>query len=497
MNIMINAKADSAEIIAILILSLGMLCTGCEPQESGSEHQAGRPNILWIIADDLSPDLGSYGNRLVHTPNTDKLASQGQRYTNAFATHPICSPSRSALYTGMYQTTIRAHQHRTFDRPPLPDSIRVITEYFDQAGYFTSNGDGSPDSKPGKTDFNFEAGDVFDGTDWSQRAEGQPFFASVQIYYPHRPFDQDTLHPVDPGQVELPPYYPDRPLSRKDWSDYLESVQHMDRKVGEVLHRLEEEGLAGNTIVFFFADQGRPHVRAKQWLYDAGLQVPLIIRWPGTITPGEQSDKLVSLVDISAASMAAAGIAPPEHLHGKNFFGEQSRNYIFATRNRADAVVDHIRAVRSDRFKYIKNYMPERPYTQFGHYKLYRYPMLALMHWLHEQDKLTPAQALFMRAEKPDEELYDTRNDPWEIHNLAGNAAYQDTLQQMREVLRQWQKRTNDPGDYDPDDYEEILKRRQEKYQTRWENRGIENPKNIDFGRYVQWWKQKLGVSKQ
>jgi len=455
-------------------------------------QQSNQPNILWIIADDLSPDLGCYGNQVVHTPHVDQLANEGMRFTHAFATNPICSPSRSALYTGMYQTTIGAHQHRTFQTAPLPDSIQAIPQLFEAAGYFTSNGYGTPESRPGKTDFNFKADSIFEGTDWSQRKPGQPFFASVQIHFPHRTFEQDTLYPVDPGEVALPPYYPDHPISRKDWSDYLESVQQMDRELGKILNRLETEGLVENTVVFFFSDHGRPHLRAKQWLYDAGIQVPLIVRWPGKIDLGT-SDQLVSLVDISAASMKLAQIDIPDYLHGLDFLDkDKSRSYIFATRNRADAVVDHIRAVRDKQYKYIRNFMPEKPYTQFGHYKLYNYPILTLMHYLNSKDSLNEAQKLFMQPQKPQEELYDIQVDPWEIHNLAYDPVYKELRQQMSEVLDEWMQQTRDQGAKDPDDYEVLLEQRWEKYGARWKIRGIEDPRDIDFEAYLKWWKNEM-----
>jgi len=474
------------------ILTCLTFCFFCL-QVSGQQRL--RPNILWIMADDLSPDLGCYGNQLVHTPHVDRLAAQGVRFDQAFATNPVCSPSRSAIYTGMYQTTIGAHHHRTEQRSPLPEGIRVISEYFEEAGYFSSNGYGHPDSRPGKTDFNFEAVDIFDGTDWSQRQPGQPFFASVQIHYPHRTFEQDTLHPVDPDRVRLPPYYPDHPLARQDWSDYLESVQRMDRELGVVLDRLEKEKLLDNTVIFFFADQGRPHVRGKQWLYEGGIRVPLIVHWPGQIRPGV-SDQLVSLIDLAISSLRVAGIDPPPHLQGRDFLdaGSPPRQYVFAGRNRTDAVVDHLRAVRSPQFKYIKNLMPERPYTQFGHYKMYNYPVLTLLHVLHQQGRLSAAQAAFMQPGKPPEELYDLQKDPFETVNLAEDPRYRDTLAAMRKVLAQWTEETEDVGAADPDDYQALLERRWEKYGERWQQRGIPDPRQIDYEQYLAWWEKELGI---
>ncbi len=234
------------------------------------EGRQERPNILWLIAEDLSPDLGCYGTHHVHTPNIDRLAREGTRFTHAFATAPVCSASRSALMTSMYQTSIGAHQHRTDPKGPLPDGIRVITEQFREAGWFTCNQAGTNREQAGKTDLNFTAGELFDGIDWAERSSGQPFFAQVNFSETHRNFTRDPDRPVDPDQVDLPPYYPDHPVTRRDWADYLECAQNLDRKIGAVLARLEEEGLAEDTIVFFFGDHGRAHVRGKQFLYEGG-----------------------------------------------------------------------------------------------------------------------------------------------------------------------------------------------------------------------------------
>ncbi|MEM9986689.1 MAG: sulfatase-like hydrolase/transferase, partial [Bacteroidota bacterium] len=210
-----------------------------------------KPNILWINADDLGRELACYGHPVVQTPNIDRLAKQGVRYTNAYANTPVCSPSRSSLITGAYPTAINCQDHRTINMTELPNGIRPITKYFREAGYFVSNGSGLDMSKSGKRDYNFVPDIIYEGSDWSQRADGQPFFAQVQIKYPHRTFVNSSSHPIDPDEVVLPGCYLDHPLLRADWARYLESVQACDSIVGYILDRLEEEGLAENTIVFF------------------------------------------------------------------------------------------------------------------------------------------------------------------------------------------------------------------------------------------------------
>jgi uncharacterized sulfatase len=236
----------------------------------------------------------------------------------------------------------------------------------------------------------------------------------------------------------IPPVYPDHPITRQDWAMYLEYIQLLDKEVGKVLIRLEEEGLAENTIVFFFGDQGQPHVRAKQFMYDDGINTPLIIRWPGELTAGEVSEQMVSNIDLAPTALRMAGIDIPLYMQGKGIFNEKEREYVFAGRDRRDETVDRIRAVRSKDFKNIRNFYPERPYTQFNAYKKQAYPVLTLLEIMHEKGELTPVQELFMAETKPPEELYDIQNDPEEINNLADSTEYADVLEKMRVQLDQW-----------------------------------------------------------
>lgn len=249
--------------------------------------EGSKPNILWLDAEDTCPDLGCYGTPLVQTPNLDKLAAEGARFDQAFTTAPVCSPSRSAVVTGMYQTTTGTHHHRSKRDKPLPENIKHISHYLHSAGYFVCNGQALTKDRKGKLDYNFKMSfdEAFDGTDWSQREPGQPFFAEVHFGESHRAFHKDSDNPIDPEQVKIPPYYPDHPVTRLDWALYLETIQNLDKKVGKVLQRLEDEGLAENTVVFFWGDHGRPMVRGKQFLYDGGIHIPLIVRWPGMIEP--------------------------------------------------------------------------------------------------------------------------------------------------------------------------------------------------------------------
>ncbi len=416
-----------------------------------------RPNILWILSEDISPDLSCYGTPVVETPNLDKLAEQGVRFTNAFTTSPVCSTSRSAMITGMHQGSIGAHHHRSHrgDGYILPEPVQPITQYFRHAGYFTANvRTAAPGVRgSGKTDFNFKFTKPFDGSDWNQRKPGQPFFAQLSISMTHRGgqwkgLDKKLDNPVDPNKVKLPPYFPDHPVARADWATYLNSIQMMDQYIGKIMQRLDNEGLTDNTVVIFIGDHGRCHVRGKQWLYDAGIRIPLIVRWPGKLKAGHVNENMVSSIDISATILKIAGIQPPKHIQGKVFLGPEAkkREYIFASRGRCDETIECIYCVHDKRYSYIRNYMPYRPWMAPNRYKDTSYPVRDLLRSLHAEGKLTPDQAKFMAPTKPPEELYDLKNDPHELNNLAGSPKHQNVLKRMRTAHIKWLHQTGDLG---------------------------------------------------
>ena len=453
-----------------------------------------RPNVLWLIAEDLCPDLGCYGNDLVHTPNIDRLATDGICFTNAFTTAPVCSASRSAFMTGMYQTSIGAHQHRTAPKEPIQGGARLFTAYFRDAGYFTCNASGGDWERRGKRDLNFTVERPFDGIDWRQRQGGQPFFAQVNFNETHRTFERDPEHPIDPDAVALPPFYPDHPLARRDWADYLECAQILDRKVGAVLRRLEHDGLADNTVVFFFGDHGRAHVRGKQFLYDGGINAPLIVRWPG----GESrhaSDALVSAIDYGPTSLALAGIEPPPGLHGQVFLGQgaETRNHVFAARDRCDETYDRIRCTRDKRFKYIRNYYPNQPYTQSNLYKIRQYPVLTLMQVLYARGELTPGQARFLAPSRQAEELYDVGSDPHEMFSLVESSEHAPVLDAMRERLAGWIATTVDLGEIPEDPRvaaRVYIDRHLPHHRRVMSERGL--APDISPADYLKWWEARL-----
>ena len=432
--------------------------------QATSAQQAKRPNIVWIIPDDMSANFSCYGETAIQTPHVDQLAREGVKFTRAFVTAPVCSTCRSAFITGMYQTSIGAHHHRSgrgTEKIHLPSHIKLVPKLFQQAGYYTTiSGWPIRTGRLGKTDYNFEWDEsVYDGSDWAERKPGQPFFAQIQTpggklrgkdsagwekvaSAAERKFGSRT--PLD--AVKLPPYYPNHPDIVRDWAAYLDSVRMTDAMVGEVIARLEAEGVRDNTLILFMTDHGISHARGKQFLYDEGIHVPLVIAGPG-IEPGTVRNDPVEHIDIAALSLAAAGIAVPEWMQARDILADdyQPRDAAFSARDRCDETVDHIRSVRTSDFKYIRNFLPERPYLQPCAYKDAKAMLIALREW-HAAGKLNDVQSLHLQETRPPEELYDLRNDPHEIHNLAGDPAYAETLARLRGRLDQWMEETGDQG---------------------------------------------------
>jgi len=427
-----------------------------------------RPNIVWIVGEDMGPELGCYGDAQAITPNMDRLAREGARFTRCFTHAPVCAPSRSGLITGQYPTTIGTHHMRSkLIAPPA-----TFTSLLRKEGYFVA--------WPGKTDFNFDVPkDAFDSTaDWTRKLPRQPFFAYVNFVDSHESsirmmdkFERFTanLTPAerhDPAKMAVPPYHPDAPEVRRDLANYYDLVTAVDHKVGEVLKFLEAQGVASNTVVVLTGDHGRGLPRSKRWVYESGTHVPLIVRWPGHIKPGSVREDLVSFIDFAPTMMALAGVAGPEMkkttrvpggadsayefyppMQGVVFLGPetQERKYIFAARDRMDETYDRIRAVRSKQFHYLRNFESQLPYAQRIAY-MEEMPTMQVWRRWNVEGKLNGAQKLFFAPTKPREELYDVDADPHEIHNLADSPKHQAVLKELRAALDKWIDETHDLG---------------------------------------------------
>lgn len=413
-----------------------------------------RPNILWITCEDMGPHIGCCGDTYAYTPNLDKLAERGVRYTNAFSNAAVCAPARSCLITGMYPCTLGSHHMRS--KATLPDSVRCFTESLRDAGYYCSNNQ--------KTDYNFpvppRAWDESSArAHWRNRAPGQRFFSVFNLTITHesqirhsdetheeqtKDFTPEMRH--DPANAHVPPYHPDTPVVRRDWARYYDNITSMDAQAGGILRELEEDGLAEDTIVFFFSDHGAGMPRCKRWPYDAGLHVPLIIRFPEKFAQrapapaGSVEQRLVTFPDFAPTVLRLAGVDIPPHIQGVPFLGAQSgapREYVYATRDRMDERYDMMRAVRDARYKYIRQYFPFLPYAQSNAYGELM-PTMQEWHLLAAKGELSGPPALFMRARKPIEELYDLENDPDELNNLAETPEHRETLLRLREALDRW-----------------------------------------------------------
>lgn len=482
MKTLVHAAGRLAGLVLLTVLSLSL--------NGLNAHAAERPNIVWIIVDDMSANFSCYGETTIHTPNVDQLASQGVRFTNAYVTAPVCSTCRSAFITGMYQTSIGAHHHRSGRgerKIELPESIVPLPQLFQQAGYHTSISGWPPDKRGrlGKTDYNFEWDEsMYDGNDWSARADGQPFFHQIQTPGGKRrggttesakKFQQRCAEifgaatPIE--DVTLPPYYPNDPVLLQDWAAYLDCCRYTDRLVGEVVDRLKREGQWDNTVLLFMTDHGISHARGKQFLYDEGIHVPLVIAGPG-IPNGETRTDLVEHIDIAALSLGLAGIDVPDWMQAKDILAAdyQPRDAVFAARDRCDETVEHIRSVRTNRFKYIRNFLPQRPMLQPCAYKDKKSMLIALRDAQAAGELNDLQQQLLFSATRAKEELYDLQRDPHETVNLATNPKHAAVLRKLRTELDDWMTSTNDQGrvpesaemyDSDMQVYLDAIRRRQ------------------------------------
>lgn len=420
-----------------------------------------RPNVLWIYVEDMNDWLGCYGHDVVKTPHIDKLAARGVRFTRAYMPAPVCSATRSAVITGTMQTTLGVHNHRSaratfrgqtmgpsYDAIRLPKGVRTVPELFKAAGYYTFN--------QGKTDYNFvhDTAALYDMQNgrmnlarvdlaalWAGAGRAKkPFFGQIQLRGgKHRP-----QKVVDRSKVVVPPYYPDIPIVREEIAHHYDCVRQTDNEVGVILASLEKANLLSNTVVLFVTDHGFRMHRHKQFLYEGGIRVPLIIGGPGIAKATR--DDLVNGIDIAATSLACAGIDVPASMQGRDLFAREHtpRTFTVAARDRCDYTIERIRAIVTQRYKYMRNYLTDRPYMQ----PQYRdaWPVTKRLRQLAATGKLNPTQLAFYGNERPREELYDLVADPHETKNLASEAAHAETLAKHRALLAAWIEVTKDQG---------------------------------------------------
>lgn len=450
-----------------------------------------QPNILWFVVDDMSPHFSCYGETTINTPHVDRLAAEGTRFTRAYVTAPVCSTCRSALITGMYQTTIGAHHHRSGRgqiKIHLPEGVTPVPALFQKAGYHTCIGSGLPgkdhrgeplpernakgkpaNRKPfGKTDYNFEWDPtIYNSHDWADRG-AKPFFMQVQLHGGKLRLDsleanralaararQDLGSSTDPEKVTLPPYYPRDPVLLEDWAAYLDSVRLTDHHVGQVIARLEKENLLENTLIIFMTDHGISHARGKQFLYDEGTHIPFIVRGPG-ITKAAVREDLIEQIDMAALSLAAANLPIPPSMQGRDLFAKDytPRSHVFAARDRCDETTENLRSLRTDRFLYIRNGHPQRPHLQPNAYKDGK-AIVTTLRAAHQAGTLPSiSEDLLFSPTRPTEELYDTFNDPYQVTNLAASPPFKDTLESHRKLLDEKLTATHDPAPETPAQYD-------------------------------------------
>ncbi len=428
------------------------------------------PNILWIVSEDNSPLIGAYGDTFAITPNIDRLATEGILYENAFASAPVCAPTRSTLITGMYANSMGTQHMRSGNA--IPDFIKFFPRYLRAAGYYCTNNV----KKDYNTDDQEEAWDESSGkATYRNRPAGKPFFSVFNFTTSHESSIHEPIQRLvhNREEVPIPPYHPRTEDMKHDWAQYYDQVTMMDAQVGKVLQDLEAQGLAENTIVFYYSDHGGVLGRSKRFLFESGLRVPLIIRFPEKyqhLAPGKpntRTDRLVTFVDFAPTVLSLVGVPVPDYMQGQAFLGEQKQTpseYAFAFRGRMDEAYDMSRSVRDKQFRYTHNYMPHRIYGQYLQY-LWRAPSMASWEAAYRAGELNEAQSAFWEP-KPPEELYDVTQDPHNVRNLADDPQYQADLERLRGAEADWVRRIRDAG-FLPE--AEMMARAQEKGTTIYE----------------------------
>lgn len=441
--------------------AIGIGCASLLAMNAYAQQEVKRPNILWISTEDMSQHLGCYGDKVAITPNLDRLAVQGIRYTNVFTTAAISAPCRAGIITGMYQTSIgcmhmRTTSYRRSADNPLPFTavpphyVKAFTEYMRAAGYYCTNNS--------KTDYQF-ARDPVPASIWDECGrnahyknrpdKSQPFFAVFNWTGTHESQSWDISNvKTDPSKVVVPPYYPDNEIIRLNLAKMYDNIARLDSVVAAFLAELEQEGELDNTIIFFWGDHGDGLPRAKRWLYDSGLKIPLIIKFPDRSNAGKVDDRMISSVDFGPTVLSLAGIKVPSHMQGIPFLGKQAaapRDAVFGARDRVDESYDMIRSVRTKDYLYVRNFYPNEPFPIWVPY-LSNMPIYKEMLRLDAEGKLTGPQKSWMAYSRPPEELYDVKADPYQVKNLIDDPRMKPILEDLRKRQKEWTLETGDMG---------------------------------------------------
>ena len=444
----VHIAANMKWMITVFIILVVILSTKARAQKLPP------PNILWLVSEDNSPKMGCYGDTFATTPRLDRLAIEGIVYDNVFATAPVCAPARSTLITGVYPAAMGTENMRS--QYPVPSSIRLFPEFLKKAGYYTTNN--------AKTDYNLSPleermKDAWDESSpkatYKNRKPGQPFFAVFNTMITHESSIHNTLDTLihNPKKVPIPPYHPHTSEMEHDWAQYYDRVTQMDSWIGRMLDELEKEGLAENTIVFYYSDHGGVLGRSKRFLYESGLKVPLIVRIPKKYQylaenlPGTRNSSFVSFTDFAPTLLNLADIAIPGYMQGQPFLGKQlpvSKDYAASFRGRMDERLDLSRTIRDKKYRYIRNYMPQKIYGQYIAY-LWKAPSMPSWEKAYRTGKLDAPQSAFWQH-KPFEELYEIETDPHNIYNLSTHAEYTNVLNNMRKKLDNWMRKYRDAG---------------------------------------------------
>lgn len=459
-----------------LLVTLSALALMLVHGASVLAEKADRPNIVWIFVEDMNGWYGCYGDDTVPTPNIDALAGRGVRFDRAYMPAGVCSATRSAIATGAMQTSLGIHNHRSSRRRVpgevihLPEGVKTIYQLMREAGYYVY-------SSKGKNDFNFvfDLDDLYDdiagtmgfsGPQWRQRPDGKPFFAQIQLrggknsgaYRGSAAAKNAAVKGkgkrgrepgpfTDQAKMKVAPYYPDVPVMRREYAHHYDTIRQTDDEVGDIIAALEADGLLENTMVFFWTDHGFRAYRHKQWLYEGGIRVPLVVAGPG-IEAGTSCDDLVSGIDITVATLGLADVQPGAWMEGRDFFGKNHtpREFVISARDRCDYTIERVRAVTTIQYKYLRNFLTDRPFMQ-PQYRDGR-DYIEVPRQMYKDDKLNELQAFWWSPTRVPEELYDLDNDPHETRNLVNDPAHAEALAKHREILEKWIKDTDDKGRY-------------------------------------------------